>query len=63
MNNVVKQFIAGLLAGGITSGSSVVTLLLDTDLAMIKDGQWLTIAIGGFVAAAAGWKTLLTESR
>jgi hypothetical protein len=61
MNNTFRQFLAGILAGGITSGSSIVTLLLDTDLAMIADGQWLSITIGGFIAAAAGWKTLLTE--
>jgi hypothetical protein len=63
MNNVLRQFLAGVLAGGITSGTAVVTLLQDTLLTAISGGEWVSIGIGGFVAAAAGWKTLLTEAR
>ena len=61
MNNVLKQFIAGILAGGITSGTAITTVLNESALAAVSAGQWLSIGIGGFIAAAAGWVTLLTK--
>ena len=61
MNEITKQIISGILAGGIAAATAVVTLLQDTELLMISDGQWLTIGLGGFLAAAAGWRTLLAQ--
>jgi len=61
--NIVRQFLAGILAGGITSGTAITTMLQETALTAISAGEWLSIAIGGLTAAAAGWRTLLTEPK
>ena len=63
MKNGIRQFLAGLLAWGITSASVLGTLLLDVPVEAITDTQWWTTAIGGFLSAAAGWRTLLLEPR
>lgn len=61
MNEYIREMLAGILAGGMASGTAVVTALQETTLAEMTDGQWVTIGIGGFLAAAAGWKTLLAR--
>lgn len=63
MNNYVRQIISGLLAGGIASATAVVTALQETQLDAVTDGQWVTIGLGGFLAAAAGWRTLLANPK
>jgi hypothetical protein len=62
MNEYLREILAGLLAGGMAAGTAIVTALQETALAEISDGQWLSIGIGGFLAAGAGWKTLLARS-
>jgi hypothetical protein len=62
MNEITKQIVSGFLASAIAASTAIVTLLQDTPLIEITDGQWLTIALGGFLAAAAGWRTLLAKS-
>jgi hypothetical protein len=59
MNNAIRQAVSGVLAGGIASATAVVTALQETPLAEVSDGQWVTVGLGGFLAAAAGWRTLL----
>ncbi|GAF72052.1 unnamed protein product, partial [marine sediment metagenome] len=59
MNEITRQIISGILAGSIAASTAVVTLLQDTLLIDVTSGQWLTIGLGGFLAAAAGWRTLL----
>ena len=59
--NYVKELLAGLLAGLMAAGTATVTVLQEAALTEVGDGQWVTIAIGGFLAAAAGWRTLLTS--
>jgi hypothetical protein len=54
MNNVLRQFLAGVLAGGITSGTAVVTLLQDTLLTAISGGEWVSIGIGGLTTVIVG---------
>ena len=61
MNEYVRQIISGVLAGGMASGTAIVSVLQEAALAQITDGQWVSIGIGGFIAAAAGWKTLLAR--
>jgi hypothetical protein len=61
MNNYIRQTLSGLLAGGIASSTAVVTALQETPLNAVSDGQWVTIGLGGFLAAAAGWRTLLAN--
>lgn len=59
MDEITRQLISGVLAGAIAAATAIVTLLQDTLLIDVTDGQWLTIGLGGFLAAAAGWRTLL----
>ena len=61
IDEITKQIISGVLAGSIASATAVVAILQDSALIDITDGQWLTICLGGFLAAAAGWKTLLAQ--
>ena len=61
MNATVKGFISGMLAGGIASAGSTVTALQEAQLEAISDGAWVTIGLTGFLAAAVGWRTLLTK--
>ena len=61
MDEITKQVISGVLAGALTAATAVITLLQDTSLMDVSDGQWLTIALGAFIAAGAGWKTLLAQ--
>ena len=62
MNATVKGFISGTLAGSIATATAVVTALQETPLAEISDGAWVSAGLGGFLAAAAGWRTLLADS-
>lgn len=59
---IVKQGVAGLLGGFMAAGTATVTVLQEVALEMVTDGQWVTIAIGGFLAAATTWKALLTPA-
>ncbi|GAF83237.1 unnamed protein product [marine sediment metagenome] len=61
MDEITRQLVSGVLAGAIASATAVVTLLQDTALIEVSDGQWTTIFLGGFLAAAAGWRTLLAQ--
>lgn len=61
MNDTVREILAGLLAGSMAAGTAIVAILQDTALVDITDGQWVSIAIGGFLAAGTGWKTLLAR--
>lgn len=63
MNEYARQAAAAGLAGLMAAGTATVTVLQDASLAAVTDGQWVTIGIGGFLAAAAGWKTLLTPPK
>lgn len=61
MNETAREVLAGVLAGSMAAGTAVVTALQETSLTDMSDGQWVTIALGGFLAAAAGWKALLSR--
>lgn len=61
MNDTVREVLAGILAGSMAAGTAIVTALQETALADVTDGQWVSIGIGGFLAAAAGWRTLLSK--
>ena len=61
MNETAREVLAGVLAGGMAAGTAVVTALQETPLADMSDGQWVTISLGGFLAAGAGWKALLAR--
>ena len=63
MNEYVRQTLAGLLAGAMAAGTATVTVLQKVPLVEVSDGQWVTIAIGGFLAAGAGWRTLLAPPK
>jgi len=61
MNETVREILAGVLAGGMASATAVATALQETALPEMTAGQWVTIGIGGFLAAAGGWKQLLSR--
>ena len=61
MNATVKGFVSGVMAGGIATSTAVITALQETPLADISDGAWVSAGLGGFLAAAAGWRTLLAN--
>ncbi len=63
MSELVRQAVSGLLAGAIASATAIITLLQDTVLSDVTSGQWVTIGLGGFLAAAAGWRTLLASPK
>jgi hypothetical protein len=58
---LVRESLAGLLGGAMAGGTAIVSVLQDTPLREVTDGQWLTIAIGSFLAAAQAWKQLLSR--
>lgn len=60
MNEILRQVLAGLLGGLMASGTATIAVLQETRLAEVMPGQWVIIAIGGFLAAGAAWKTLLS---
>ena len=43
------------------AGSAIVTVLQETPVSGITDGQWITMGVTGGLAAGAGWITLLTK--
>jgi len=57
----VRESLAAALAGAMASGTAIVTALQETALAEMSQGQWVTIGVGGFLAAAQGWKQLLSR--
>jgi hypothetical protein len=57
----VRESLAALLAGAMASGTAVITALQETPVAEMTQGQWITIGVGGFLAAAQGWKQLLSR--
>ena len=61
MNDWFRELLAGLVAAGMSSGAAIVAILQETPLSGITDGQWVAIGIMGFLAAGAGWLTLLTK--
>jgi hypothetical protein len=61
MADTIKQFMSGLIGGVMASGTATVTLLQDLPLHDIRPGHWLSIVIGGLLAALAAWRTLLAE--
>ena len=63
MDNLIRQALSGILAGGIASATATVTALQEVSLAEVSDGSWMTIGLGGFLAAAAGWRTLLAAPK
>lgn len=61
MNEYIKEGLAGLLGGLITSATAVGTALQETALVDITPGQWVMVGMGGFIAAATTWKALLAR--
>lgn len=59
MNPALKQFLSGSLAGTIAAGTAAVAMLTEVQLEAVTSGQWVVIGVGGFLAAAKDWKTLL----
>ena len=57
--NVVRQIVSGALGGAMAYGTAIVTVIQDTPVAEVTQGQWWTAAIGGAIAAATAWRTLL----
>ena len=57
----IREALAGFLGGAMAGGTAIVSVLQDTPLREVTDGQWLTIAIGSFLAAAQAWKQLLSR--
>ena len=62
MNEILKQFLVGLLGGFITTGNAVITVLVETPYESVTTGQWIVMFVGGFVAMFVAWRTLLTRS-
>ena len=58
---IVREILAGLLAGGMAAGTGIVSVLQETPVAEVTPGVWITIGVGGFIAAAQGWKQLLSR--
>ena len=63
MNNTVRQILSGFTAGVIVGGTAIVAMLVDVPLEDVTGGQWVTIGIGGLLASAKDWKTLLAPPR
>ena len=63
MGNIIKQFVAGILAGGIAFSTALAAILQNTEFSAISTGEWVTMGAGWFVAAATGWVTLLTDPK
>jgi hypothetical protein len=63
MNNAARQTISGVLAGGIAAVTAVMASLPEMDMGSITTTQWVIIGMGGFLAAAKDWKTLLAPPR
>ena len=57
----IRESLAAALAGAMAGGTAIVSVLQETPLREVTDGQWITISIGGFLAAAQGWKQLLSR--
>jgi hypothetical protein len=63
MNNTTRQTISGILAGGIAAVTAVMASLPEMNMTEITTTQWVIIGMGGFLAAAKDWKTLLAQPR
>ena len=57
----VRETLAATLAGAMAAATAVISVFQETPVAEITQGQWWTIGIGGFLAAAQGWKQLLSR--
>lgn len=61
MKDTLRQILSGLIGGVMASGTATITLLQDTPLAYIRPGEWVSIILGGLLAALAAWRTLLAD--
>lgn len=66
MNNTVRQFLSGLIAGMIVMATSMIAIASDlpdgsSALSSITEVQWFVAVLGGVLAAMKDWKTLLAE--
>ena len=61
MNNGLRRFLSGLIAGALVSGTSVYTLLSSVTLDNITPEQWVLMGLGGAAAALKDWRTFLAN--
>lgn len=57
----IREGLAATLAGAIVGGTSIISVLQETPIVEVSDGQWVTIATGSLVAMFQGWKQLLSR--
>ena len=61
MKEWLREILAGLLAAAMAAGTAIGAAIQEAPVSGITDSQWWAIGIGAFMAAAAGWKTLLAR--
>ena len=57
----VREALVGIISGGIASVTALLSVLQETVFEDITTGVWITIAGGGFLAMATGWKAFLSR--